>query len=538
MVTFYTDIKNLEAPDSEIKLAQALSALEDDWHVLHSVFWQSKREGRQGDGEADFLLMHPKFGILVIEVKGGGIDVEHGQWITIDRYENRYSIKDPYRQAVSSKHALLDFLQEFSVDTGRLPIQHAVAFPDISTLENLGPSATKEISWTRIDLENMQAAVGKTVKHWQMQCNLSPKEISGLISLFAPTVTIRRKLSDEIADIEQEIIELTGEQIRAFNCLKSVRNALIKGGAGTGKTILAIERARRLGADGFKTLFVCYNELVGDYIASQLSDESSITALTFHKLCFSEAGKAKIKIPPYKSKEWWEKEAPMMLIEAVSANGTQFDAIIVDEGQDFCEEWLTALDLLCKDAKDPPFYIFLDTNQELYGRKWTPNDGWIVYELEINCRNTMPIAKRVSRIISSSVSSIGPDGPNPKFINIKRWAGVDSKIQEVVENLIRKEGLAPKQIKVLTNESSLVERMREIMAGEYPFTDIYGQGIGVETVARFKGLESDAIVLALNDTLASNEELERAIAYVGTSRGKSLLIVLGSGRLQSFLQWQ
>lgn len=57
-------------PASERIVLEALSRLPDEWHVFHSVRWQSLRNGRQGDGEADFVLVHRQRGILVLEVKG------------------------------------------------------------------------------------------------------------------------------------------------------------------------------------------------------------------------------------------------------------------------------------------------------------------------------------------------------------------------------------------------------------------------------------------------------------------------------------
>ncbi|WP_122879286.1 nuclease-related domain-containing protein [Burkholderia pseudomallei] len=96
--------------DSEKRVAAALQRLSDDWTVLHHVSWQSKRGGRQGDGEADFVLVHPRKGILVLEVKGGGIEIETGRWFTTDRNGRRFAIKNPFEQAVASKHALVGWL--------------------------------------------------------------------------------------------------------------------------------------------------------------------------------------------------------------------------------------------------------------------------------------------------------------------------------------------------------------------------------------------------------------------------------------------
>src|SRR6266571_5021247 len=86
------------SPDSEIATFIALAGLEDSWTVLQSVRWQAVRGRRQGDGEADFVLLHPRHGLIVLEVKGGGIHVEHGVWFTTNRLGVTESIKSPFEQ--------------------------------------------------------------------------------------------------------------------------------------------------------------------------------------------------------------------------------------------------------------------------------------------------------------------------------------------------------------------------------------------------------------------------------------------------------
>src|SRR6266480_4079087 len=90
---------------SERQVYEALCALSGDWTVLYSVGWQSKRYGRQGDGEADFLLLHSK-GFLVIEVKGGEIRLKQGKWFSQSAKGDIYEISDPFQQALDSRKAL------------------------------------------------------------------------------------------------------------------------------------------------------------------------------------------------------------------------------------------------------------------------------------------------------------------------------------------------------------------------------------------------------------------------------------------------
>ena len=105
-----------------------------------------------------------------------------------------------------------------------------------------------------------------------------------IIRLLAPTISIRRRLVDEMGDIEEQLIRLTEEQKHDFEVLRGFRRALVTGGAGTGKTVLAVARARQLSADGFAPILVCYNELLGELLREEVSDDPAIWAGTFHSL--------------------------------------------------------------------------------------------------------------------------------------------------------------------------------------------------------------------------------------------------------------
>ncbi len=342
MATYYGLSSDEPDQKSERLVATALRALPDGWVVFHHVNWQSIRSGRQGDGEADFIIMNPTVGVLVIEVKGGGIDIENGRWRSKDRYGRVHEIKNPYEQALSSKYTLVSWLNELGLSS-RAQVGHAVAFPNVDEVPNLGLSGPGQITWTRSDLRNISLAVQNTVKHWALRANLSQDDMKKLIGLLAPTISVRRKLISASTDAELELLRLTAEQVEAFSGLKASRGGLVLGGAGTGKTVLAIARSQQLAQGGFRTLLVCYNDLLGRALEKQISGTDGVFACTFHSLCFRESAKAKLQLPSSPGIEWWDTEAPTYLVDACAINGTQFDAVVVDEGQDFSPIWIDTL---------------------------------------------------------------------------------------------------------------------------------------------------------------------------------------------------
>ena len=129
----------------------ALRRLPDPWRVFHSVAWTGMRDGRPSDGEADFVLLHPEHGLVVVEVKGGGVRLEAGKWFSYGR-EGKKKIKNPYRQATDSKHSLVSYLKGSKADFPYLPAGHAVTFPDLTGKPEFGPDAPPSITITRSDL--------------------------------------------------------------------------------------------------------------------------------------------------------------------------------------------------------------------------------------------------------------------------------------------------------------------------------------------------------------------------------------------------
>lgn len=518
--------------DSERKVAEALKKLPNGWVVLHHVSWQSKRAGRQGDGEADFIIFHPDKGMLVIEVKGGGIDIEAGRWFTTNRHGTRRAIKNPYEQAVSSKHALVGWLHDRRLDS-RVRVGHAVAFPHMEEVPPVGPAGAPEISFAKPQLDDLENTVARCFKHWKLEANMSSDERDEVIAMLAPTISLAPKLAGKSSESEARIIMLTAEQIESFAGLRASRGGFILGGAGTGKTVLAIARAQQLARDGFRTLLVCYNELLGSELTARVESPSNLVACTFHTLCLREANRAKLGVQKAKSPEWWEEIAPNLLVDACAINDTMYDAIVIDEGQDFSPRWLDALRCLLAGQADAPFFVFADPLQDLWKRDWSHGiELPFVWVLTRNMRNTQPIADRVAAVVNTTYRGEGPAGPAPIW-QVSDGAAREGDAVSAVEYLLS-EGFAPSDVVVLCESRTLVDRLRERTVGNHSFGSWGGRGIAVETVARFKGLESTAVVLALPNDSINGDKTE---AYVGMSRARSMLIVIGDKTSQKSLSW-
>ncbi len=529
----------VSGPMSERTVYDALSRLDDGWTILHSVQWQSLRNGRQGDGEADFLLIHKSRGILVLEVKGGDINLSNGVWTSTNSNTGQVvRIKNPFDQATASKHALRSYLDSNGVPTQQISFAHAVAFPrrTIGTDVDLGPAATPAIVWDRRLLDDPATAVEGTAKHWGMRASLANEDLKKIVQLLAPTTTIRRRLVDRLGTVSQQLIRLTEEQIQDFALLKSFRRALVLGGAGTGKTILAVARARQLAEDGFSPILVCYNERLGQRLAAEVADDDRIWAGTFHSLCLKSAHDAGIVVPKNPPSEFWTNEAPQLLIDAFARRSKGYNSVVVDEGQDFPQPWFDALELVISDIPDPPLYVFADAHQQLYLKGWSlPANMPPALHLTVNCRSTNPIAARAADVFGERATGRGTDGPAPQFRDVPNRRDLLRGIQRLAETLVDTEGVAPSSIVVLVDEPDLLSGLTAMAAGSVPFVRA-GNGIEVETIRRFKGLESEVIILALSERTAP--DALPAIAYTGISRAKSALYVFGTSELRHRIGWR
>ncbi|WP_175718013.1 nuclease-related domain-containing DEAD/DEAH box helicase [Burkholderia anthina] len=531
MATIYPREPYPHSPKSELKVRKALSSL-DDLVILHSVAWQARRGKQQGDGEADFIIVAPMLGILILEVKGGSIEVVNGSWFSTSRDGNRHALKNPFDQAKDSKYALLAYFRAVDPALCNIPIVHAVVFPDVVVNAPLGSNAPRELIIDRADLQEPWLAIERVFRHWERKSPISTNELERLIRHLAPTVTVHRLLRDAIGDVEPALIDLTAEQTRAFQMLKRVRKAAVLGGAGTGKTILAVEKARQLASSGFRTLLLCFNAPLRQHLASTLAG-SDVDVETFHSLTAREAKLAKIKIPLTPADNWFESEAPRILGDAAQTNGTRYDAVLVDEAQDFAEEWLASVSSLL--AENHLLYLFADSHQNLYRRGWALPEGLVEFELTVNCRNTRRIALKVAALFGDRVDGNEIDGPIPHFVEVERGQKITTAIVRLVETLLLEEKISPSQLVVLSDMNAVLSELRTTGVCEYLFTAPGGHGIPVDSIYRFKGLEREVVVLALSDNPSGEELL--TFAYVGISRARIGLYVVGSQRVRNSIRW-
>jgi hypothetical protein len=519
---------------AERRVFDSLSALGPSFVIFYSVAWQARKGGKARDGEADFVIVHPDFGVLVLEVKGGGVsfNAQTGEWTTTDRYGEIFVI-DPVEQARKSHYTLLEKLKDLPEwDNSRfLTIGHAVCFPDV-VVENkpLKLDLPREIVIDHNDLKNIEDTIQKVFDHWAEKSKRVPlgrDRLAMVESLLAKSFKIFTPLGVELDREDEKLIELTERQFLLLNVLAARRRALIAGCAGSGKTMLAAEKARRLYEQGFNVLLTCFNAALAEDLARRLPD---ITVLHFHGLCKEMAKQAGFAVRSAKNEqEYNEVILPEMLMKAVDETGPMFDAIIVDEGQDFKETYWIALTSLLKE-KEGIFYVFYDDNQNIYGggsslKGIIDDDPFLLPE---NCRNTKSIHRVVNAFYSDRKRIIcnGPEGRLPELHTYRDSPEMLKSIQSILNKLINEEHVPTEDVVILTPHSQERSMLMDgTKLGNFFLSTNPSQRrneIQVTTIHRFKGLERKVVILAeVDNKFMYNPEV---LMYVGSSRARTHLL--------------
>ncbi len=527
--------------------------LEDPFVVFYSRPWLGLTAyGEEKDGECDFLIAHPDLGILVIEVKGGAVayDPEEEKWTSRDRWGFVHKIKNPAHQATSCKYQILNKLNNSSVWKRKfIRARHGLIFPDSEKSEkDLSTDIPLHLCCFLDEFENnlrgwILNRFGEPDRNSFREQPLGEDGIKALEELLAHPFKLHVPTGKILAEDDTRIEILTHQQFHILETIQDIQRAVIAGGAGTGKTLLAMEEAIRCADAGMNVLLTCYNRPLSEDIGYRLKPWKKVTVATFHELCFKLAIKTGIRVPEEQNQSLLFRDVyPEILLRALeSLKEYRFDAIIVDEGQDFLPNWMLALNALLNPIGQGLFRVFIDSNQSVYDNiNIIPKEFHLVpIRLTMNMRNTKRIHSVIQEYYSGyAVTPLGPEGVSVEWIIASSSQEIDQKIDEKLHHLISEERVSPSDIAVLVEkEQFIMDYSTKGLLGGQTFRradEIKQDSLIVETVRRFKGLESRIVILAATSGLIGNREL----IYVGLSRARTLLIIVGDiiGLKQSVIQ--
>ena len=530
--------------NAERKVYHALQDnLPDTFTVFHSVplLIRDANANALLPKEIDFLVCHPSHGLLVIEVKGGGIACEEdrGVWTSTAGDGVVHEIKNPYQQAKSALYALRDELKECGIGKRNcFSIAHAVWFSDV---ELKGVALGHSTSYSEITFDNRTlAAPTDLILHVLKNCQIwtAPKPpghdgIQALVNYLSPRWQIPTRLGTALREEAHAIFEATKSQYKVLSMLGRKSRALICGPAGSGKTFLALEKAVALAKAGTSVLLLCFNQRLAEWLRTLCAQQENISIHHFHGLCSHFCKLAGYTLPTHDpmsdQKAFFSAELPEALLDALEATDQRFDAVIVDEGQDFESLWWISIRELLKDPNDGPLYIFYDDNQHIYSTNLDfpiKEEPFLLCE---NCRNTRQIHEEVMKNYRGDLETIcvGPDGRAPQTVFISNEEEEMTILTDTISCLVKQEQVPVDSIIILTPKAQGKSKWREgdrfggltLTWNANPTRPV----IRCSTIHGFKGLESPVIIMT--EMTETDTTRLRQLAYVGSSRAKSHLIL-------------
>ncbi len=526
--------------------------LPDDCLIYHSYPWLMTDRNDKGnitlkEGETDFVIVIPSHGLFVLEVKGGVIeyDAEAREWNRVLTDGTLKQIQDPFEQANRNTHFLEKQIKSIGYGgTNQLPFGYgyAVVFPDCQYSGSVPAGSTPSIIFSANDLKFINRRIKSALSQWirrDKPHQLTPDDMRNIQRGISPSFNLLPILFRKIEEQEERLFRLTNNQKLLLDFLAERKRACINGVAGSGKTLLAQAQAEKFASKGMKTLLVCYNKALANWLRENVMSEYAelLTITHFHSLCSSMCKKAGVvfKPPQNNDEEFWQEDAPELLIDAIDTIGEKFDAVVVDEGQDFHSDWWFPLEYINAGGDEGIMYVFYDPNQNLYiDRNPTLPALGEPFNLPVNCRNTKSIAELCSSILDFDIPTKedAPLGDEPIFLRLDSKFEIRKRVERFVHEWVNQGKLEPNQVAVLSpyriNNSSLADcnKLRGVELTEDLSRWKSGHGILFSTVKGFKGLEADAIMLIDVPPIEDESLFKKSDYYFACYMAKHRLLVL------------
>lgn len=536
---------------SEADLARAmLTGLGAGFIIMHSLPWANPARddinAAAREGEADFLILHRQYGLLVLEAKGGEIVCKSRRWFR-QKKAGLEEIKDPVRQANRSKWALLRRIEQIcgKAVAERTTLAISVAFPHCLFKGQPPTDLPDQAVITMDDLPDIEAAVIRAYKAADRgKAELSVEDISAVRRALAPEFRVYEPLRVSLDANAEILARLTWQQLQVLRGFDANPRAIIEGVAGSGKTLLAMQRARSFAKKG-PVLFTCFNAELSKWVREEMGDAlvengGSIRVENFHRLAADLCRKAGIDFvaSDVDAARWWDEAAPDLLAQAAMdlyGDGFRYAALVVDEAQDFSLGWWDALDYLWD--SNGPIWAFLDKAQSLRRDPVDPPiAGAFRFAIDVNCRNTRRIVAcaNAATHIESEPFDMAPLGRPPKIITPTNPAAITGLIAQEVRSLLSEHRLAPRQIAIIGPASKAKGPLATVVQIDgVPLIDDAtrwreGKGVLVSTARSFKGLEADVVILA--DFSGLGGLFTVSDLYVALTRARSHLIIVAHDR--------
>lgn len=513
-------------------------------YVLHSLGLPKHQSKIYG--EIDFVVVCDR-GVACLEIKGGRVECRDGKWFFKDRYGvEREKPEGPFAQVTGNMFSLRDVLKkkfQNNKHTKNLLTACGVVFPDIE-FKSVSQEIISEVVYDN-RTEDITGYMNRVFDYWEERqhrqpSRLSPGDIRDIVQFLRGDFVFIPTLSDRLNSVEKRLVRLTSEQAQLMQALSLNKHLLIEGNAGTGKTLLAVDFAKKKAASRKKVLFLTYNKNLANNVIRQVDTIENLKVINIHAL-FGEYVAVDVKKMQENPNVYFSELLPEIFYEYLSELSDEelekikYDLIIMDEGQDILKPlYLYSLDTLLRGGfANGDWAVFYDEKQNIYNPDY--NDGMEIlhgyncteFKLFVNCRNTVQIGTYSSKISGIDLGEfIRENGEEVQNISYEDDDDFKKKITGILKNL-RKEKvdirdvvfLAPKKYKNSKVAQAGIE-VNEIgdnfdSSKELP---VYA------TIQGFKGLDSKIVILT--DVEYIRKENLSSFLYIAGTRARTLLYIV------------
>lgn len=502
---------------------------------------------QDGPCEADLVVIWPNQGVAVLEVKGGHVTVdEMGNWWQNDRAGRRHI--RPHHQAKLAMYAIQHWIQQHTqLPNMRMCAMVVTPYSHIPKSADHGNQPRElviddaEVPFITDHVRNClgRRASGPQPPTADFSLALAESLHGGLVDR-----TDVQRLSSLVPSREAQVADLVRQQEHLLEHLSLLDRFLVLGAAGTGKTALAMAQARRLAESGERVLLTCYTKLLAQDLRRKTELwprqlRRQVVVSNFHDL----VAQWHHTIPENLDSDYYERQAPLFLMEAAANRDVEhkFDALVIDEAQDFDDTWWDALTTTLRDALVGKMFAFGDEDQTVFDRQRSAQLLMPRIFLPTNLRNTRPIAKSAAGMISHPPKVLDFEGAPVFFVPCDTDEAVDHA-DEVVDYLM--ENWVAGDIALLTTGHRHGEDEMRSALGEDEYAASLWERADTfyATAMKFKGLERPAVVVAVNGFMG---EHPHEVLYVALTRARDLCVICGDPTIirplvgeAVFSQWQ
>lgn len=548
MVTFIPPYMGEEIKsNAEKKMYDVLQKLDmEDTYVLHSL--GLPKHQTKIYGEIDFVVVC-KRGIACLEIKGGRVECREGKWFFTDRYGvERQKPEGPFAQVTGNMFSLLSVIKERFPNNPHLKlllVACGVVFPDIefrSTSQEIIPEIVYDSR-----TNNITEYINAVFDYWAGRFHKEPwkllkNDVKDIVDFLRGEFSFIPTLRDRLNNIEQRLVRLTNEQAQIMPALGMNSHLLIEGKAGTGKTLLATEFARRRAEQGERVLYLTFNKNLSNNINSHIGATENLKVINIHAL-FGEYVPVDVAKMNENPQKYFGEILPEQFFDWVTSltdeelDKLKYDLLVMDEGQDIIKPvYLYTLDSLLRNGLEKGNWaIFYDEKQNIYNPEYS--DGMEIIEgyactkfkLFVNCRNTVQIGTYSSKTSGVEISEfLHENGEEVQKISYEDKSSFKQKIMDILKNLRAEKVdlsdvvfLAPKKY----SNSILAEVGIEVneLGDHFDYNSTLPK---YATIQGFKGLDAKIVILVDVDNI-QDKNFSRFM-YIAGTRARTLLYVVAS----------